>query len=135
MGTFINGIDQVGNPTGLVIYHEVGTDDASGNSTLPIASYVQSSDFDIGDGHNFGYVWRMLPDINFNGSNVNNPSVKMQLKPRYNSGSAYNTADNPAVTSSQDYGAYPAYTIQEFTGQVYTRLRVAKWPLELVLMA
>jgi hypothetical protein len=123
MGTYINGVDGVGNPTGTVVYHEVGTDDAAGNTTLPITAYVQSSDFDIGDGHNFGYVWRMLPDVNFNGSNVDQPSVVMTLKPRYNSGSAYGDADTPVTTSSQNYAQYPQYTIQEFTGQVYTRLR------------
>ena len=108
---------------GRVVYHEVGNDDASGLSTVPIVSYVQSSDFDIGDGHNFGYVWRMLPDVNFNGSNVNQPSVVMTLKPRYNSGSAYETADTPTTTSSNNFLNAPQYTIQEFTGQVYTRLR------------
>jgi hypothetical protein len=65
----------------------------------------------------------MLPDVNFNGSNVNQPSVTMTLKPRYNSGSAYGTADYPTTTSSQDFTNVPQYTIQEFTGQVYTRLR------------
>ena len=123
MGTFINGVDDVGNPLGRVVYHEVGTDDASGLSTVPITAYVQSSDFDIGDGHNFGYVWRMLPDVNFNGSNVNQPSVVMQLKPRLNSGSAYSPDDHPSVTSSDNFLNAPQYTIQQFTGQVYTRLR------------
>jgi hypothetical protein len=123
MGTFMNGVDDVGNPLGRVIYHEVGTDDASGSSTLPIASYVQSSDFDIGDGHNFGYVWRMLPDVNFNGSNVNQPSVTMTLLPRQNSGSSYGESDIPVVTSADNYVRYPEYTIQQFTGQVFTRLR------------
>ena len=123
MGAYINGADDVGNPTGNINYHELGNDDGSTATTLPIVSYVQSSDFDIGDGHNFGFVWRMLPDVNFNGSNVNNPSVVMTVKPRYNSGSAYETADTPSVTSSQNYAAYPQYTVQEFTGQVYTRIR------------
>jgi hypothetical protein len=123
MGTFINGVDDVGNPLGRVVYHEVGTDDLSGAASLPIVSYVQSSDFDIGDGHNFGFVWRMLPDVNFNGSNVNQPSVVMELQPRQNSGSAYGTSDTPTVTSADNYVTYPQYTIQEFTGQVYTRLR------------
>ena len=123
MGTFMNGVDDVGNSLGRVVYHEVGTDDASGASTVPIASYVQSSDFDIGDGHNFGFVWRMLPDINFNGSNVNQPTVIMELQPRQNSGSAYGTSDTPAVVSADNYVTYPEYTIQQFTGQVYTRLR------------
>jgi hypothetical protein len=123
MGTFINGADAVGNPTGTVVYHELGNDDASTATTLPISSYVQSSDFDIGDGHNFGLVWRILPDVNFTGSNVNQPSVVMTLKPRVNSGSAYGTADMPITTSSDNYTLGPQYTIQQFTGQVYTRLR------------
>ena len=123
MATFINGVDDVGNPLGRVVYHEVGNDDVSGLAALPIVSYVQSSDFDIGDGHNFGLVWRMLPDVNFTGSNINQPSVVMTLKPRYNSGSAYGTADVPVVTSADNYTLGPQYTIQQFTGEVYTRLR------------
>ena len=123
MGAYINGADDVGNPTGTIIYHELGNDDQSTATALPITAYVQSSDFDIGDGHNFGYVWRILPDVNFNGSNINNPSVQMQLKPRYNSGTSYGSDDNPVVTSSQNYTQFPEYTVQEFTGQVYTRLR------------
>jgi len=123
MGTFINGVDDVANPLGRVVYHEVGNDDASGLASLPITAYVQSSDFDIGDGHNFGYVWRILPDVNFNGSNVNQPTVTMTVKPRYNSGMAYETADNPSVTSSNNFTNAPQYTVQEFTGQVYTRIR------------
>jgi hypothetical protein len=123
MGTFINGADDVGNPTGTVVYHELGNDDASTATTLPIAAYVQSSDFDIGDGHNFGLVWRILPDVNFTGSSVNQPAVVMTLKPRQNSGSAYGTADMPVTTSADNYTLGPQYTIQQFTGQVYTRLR------------
>jgi hypothetical protein len=123
MGTFISGTDAVGNPLGKVLYHEVGNDDASGLTVLPIPSYVTSSDFDIGDGHNFGYVWRILPDVNFNGSSVNQPSVQMTLYPRYNSGTDYGQTDNPTVVSSQNYLNYPEYTVQQFTGIVYTRLR------------
>ena len=106
-----------------LLNHENGNDDVSGSSPLPITSYCQSSDFDIGDGHNFGFVWRILPDVNFNGSNVNEPSVTMTVKPRQNSGTPYGAADNPQVQSAQNYAVLPQYTIQEFTGQVYTRLR------------
>jgi hypothetical protein len=123
MGAFINGVDELGNPTGTIIYHEIGNDDGSTATTLPIVSYVQSSDFDIGDGHNFGYVWRMLPDINFNGSNVNQPTVTMQLRPRQNSGTNYGDADLNPVQSANNFTNVPEYTVQQFTGQVYTRLR------------
>ena len=123
MGSLIIGQDSVNNPIGRVVYHEIGTDDNSGLAAAPIVSYVQSSDFDIGDGHNFGYVWRMLPDVNFNGSNSNQPYVTMTLLPRQNSGTNYNLSDIPTVQSTQNYTVSPVYTIQQFTGQVYTRLR------------
>jgi hypothetical protein len=123
MATDVFDYDFLGNPEGRIIYHELGNDDASGATTVPITSYVQSSDFDIEDGQNFGFVWRMLPDINFNGSNVDQPSVTMTLLPRQNSGTAYGAADLPTVTSSENYTQYPQYTVQKFTGQVYTRLR------------
>jgi len=108
---------------GRLLYHENGTDDQSTSATLPIEAYVQSSDFDIGDGHNFGFVWRILPDVNFNGSTTNQPLVTMTVKPRQNSGTPYGTADNPQVRSAQNYTTIPAYTVQEFDGQVYTRIR------------
>jgi len=106
-----------------LLYHEFGCDDLSTSAPAAISAYIQSSDFDIGDGHNFGFVWRILPDINFNGSNVDNPYVTMTIKPRQNSGTPYGTSDNPQVTSANNYTASPQFTIQEFTGQVYTRLR------------
>jgi hypothetical protein len=108
---------------GRLLYHENGTDDQATSATLPIEAYVQSSDFDIGDGHNFGFVWRILPDVNFSGSTVNEPLVTMTVKPRQNSGSPYGAADNPQVQSAQNYTNVPQYTVQEFSGQVYTRIR------------
>jgi hypothetical protein len=106
-----------------ILYHESAVDDVSGETPVPIVSYIQSSDFDIGDGHNFGFVWRILPDINFNGSNTANPHVTMQVKPRQNSGTPYGAADDPQVISADNFTNVPVYTVQEFTGQVYTRLR------------
>ena len=107
----------------LVLYHESSVNDVSGLTPVPINAYVQSSDFDIGDGHNFGFVWRILPDVNFNGSNVSNPQVTMTVKPRRNSGTPYGAADSPTVASANNYATRGVYNIQEFTGQVYTRLR------------
>ena len=106
-----------------VLYHESSVDDVSTSVAVPIYSYVQSSDFDIGDGHNFGFVWRVLPDVNFNGSNVDEPVVTMTIKPRQNSGTAYGQADAPAVQSYNNFSTRGTYNIQQFDGQVYTRLR------------
>jgi hypothetical protein len=110
-------------PGNKILFHEANVDDVSGLTPVPIEAYIQSSDFDIGDGHNFGFVWRILPDITFNGSNANQPSVTMTLRPRQNSGTPYGTADNPRVASTQNYTSRNTYEVQEFDGQVYTRLR------------
>jgi hypothetical protein len=106
-----------------ILYQESAVDDVSGIEPLPFTAYIQSSDFDIGDGHNFGFVWRILPDVNFNGSNINNPQVTMTVKPRRNSGTPYGASNSPDVISADNYGSSAVYNVQEFTGQVYTRLR------------
>jgi hypothetical protein len=110
-----------------VVYHESGNDDIEVNGTvLPINAYIQSSDFDIGDGHNFGFVWRMIPDITFDGSSTPNPDkpqVTFSLRPRQNPGAPYATSANASVTSMQNYSSVRNYTVQEFTEIVYTRLR------------
>ena len=106
-----------------LLYHEVGTDDVSGLTPAPINAYIQSADFDIGDGDKFAFVWRMLPDINFNGSYTDKPSVTMTIKPRRNAGAPYSPADNPVVQSQNNYTNVRQYNIQQFNGQVYTRLR------------
>jgi hypothetical protein len=109
--------------TGRTLYHEADVDDVAGATPVAIDAYIQSSDFDIGDGHNFGFVWRILPDINFNGSNVDQPYVTMTVKPRQNSGSAYSASNSPEVQSANNYAVSKSYNVQLFDGQVYTRLR------------
>ena len=108
---------------GQLLYHEIGVDDGSTNPPSPISSYIQSADFDIGDGHNYGFAWRMIPDITFDGSTVNNPAVTFTLRPRQNPGANYSTADTPTVTSAQDYSGQRNYVVQQFTQIVYTRIR------------
>ena len=109
--------------TGRTLYHEASVDDVAGTTPVAIDAFIQSSDFDIGDGHNFGFVWRILPDINFNGSNVDQPYVTMTVKPRQNSGSAYSASNSPEVQSADNYAVSRSYNIQLFDGQVYTRIR------------
>jgi hypothetical protein len=106
-----------------ILYHEANVDDVSGLTPVPIESFIQSSDFDISDGHNFGFVWRILPDITFNGSNANQPKVVMTIRPRRNSGTPYGASNSPDVQSDQNYIGQRNYDIQLFDGQVYTRLR------------
>lgn len=108
---------------GNLIYHEQGNDDGTTNPPSPIYAYVRSSDFDIGDGHNFGMVWRVIPDVTFDGSTVNTPAVNFTVLPRQNPGANYGTSDNPAVTSKQNYAGQRTYNIQQFTEYAYVRMR------------
>jgi hypothetical protein len=108
---------------GQLIYHENGVNDGTTNPPSAIEAYIQSADFNIGDGHNYGFVWRMIPDVTFDGSYVNNPSVTFTIRPRQNPGSNYGTAGTPTVTSTQNYQGQRNYVVQQFTEIVYTRVR------------
>jgi hypothetical protein len=116
-------VGYTGDPSGILVYHEVGTDDGTVNPPVQITAYIQSGDMDIDDGHNYGFVWRIIPDITFDGSNVNNPTASFTIKPRRFPGSAYGVEETPSVTSAQNYAGQRTYAVQQFTEQVYVRLR------------
>jgi hypothetical protein len=111
----------IATTSGNLVDHESGVDDNATGTPTAIDAYISSSEFDIGDGHNFGFVWRMLPDLSFSGSD---PDVTAQLTltvyPMQNSGSGTSTP----VAANVDQLTGVQYTITEgFTGQVNTRLR------------
>ena len=112
-----------GSSNAQLLYHESGVDDGTVNPSVPIVAQVTSSDFDIGDGHNFGFVWRLIPDLTFDGSNVNQPTAMFTVLPRANSGAPYGPSNNPDVVSTQNYQNQRTYAVQEFTQQVYVRIR------------
>ena len=112
-----------GNANALLVYHENGVDDGTVNPANPIVAQVTSSDFDIGDGHNFGFVWRLIPDLSFDGSDVNAPIAMFTVLPRANPGAPYGSSNNPDVVSAQNYQNQRTYEIQQFTQQVYVRIR------------
>ena len=105
-----------------LVYHENGLNDNESATTTAIDAYISSSEFDIGDGHNFGFVWRVLPDLTFenaeNSPTGSTPSVTMTLYGLANSGSGVtSTAAQPVAKSS-------SYVItEEFTGMIFTRMR------------
>ena len=111
---------------GAVVYHETTVDNNETNTPVAIEAYVQSSDFDIGDGHNFGFVWRLIPDITFDGSTTASPdypSVNFTVRPRAFPGSNYSNSNSPDVDSTQSYASTTTYNVQQFTQQVYVRIR------------
>ena len=122
--------------TGNIVYHEYGVDDNTTGTAVAISSSITSAQFDIGDGNNFAFVWRMLPDLTFNGSTAGTtPSLTIQLQPLQNSGSSYNdpiSIGGTSVTGTQTVntakdGVSPIYTYPQdpdiFTGQLNIRVR------------
>ena len=106
-----------------VVNHEQGVDDNATGTATPIEAYISSSQFDIGDGHNFGFVWRILPDITFRGSTATSPQVTMYLQPLQNSGSGYNNPMSVASSNSGTVTRTAVIPVEEFTGQINTRVR------------
>lgn len=112
-----------------LVYHEYGVDDDVSGTPTAMESYITSSQFDIGDGHNFAFVWRMLPDLTFRGSvDGTTPSLEMQLQPLKNSGSGYTDPKSVGGVSSTATGTVTATQVypidlDTFTGQLNIRIR------------
>ena len=105
-----------------LVYHENGLNNNETGTTTAIDAYISSSEFDIGDGHNFGFVWRVLPDLTF--ENAENsptgavPSVDMTLYGLANSGSGVTSSASQPVAKSSTY-----VITEQFTGMIFTRMR------------
>jgi len=110
------------NSTGNIVEHENGLNDNATNTEVALDAYISSSEFDIGDGHNFGFVWRVLPDLTF-GASTNTPAavaprVTMTLYGLANSGSGTTSTASGTVIKGSTY-----VITEEFTGQIFTRMR------------
>ena len=104
-----------------LVNQEYGLDDNTSGTPTGIDCFISSSEFDIDDGDRFGFIWRMLPDLTFSGSDAApTPEVTYTLYPMQNSGSGTGTA----VTGAVDKLTGAQYTVTEgFTGQINTRVR------------
>ena len=108
--------------TGNLINHETGLNDNTTGTAVAIDAYISSSEFDIGDGHNFGFVWRVLPDLTFGNATSTPagalPAVSMTLQGLANSGSGVTSTASQPVSKSNTY-----VITEQFTGQIFTRMR------------
>ena len=97
---------------------ETGITDGDFEPAQALGAFIESSPIDIGDGDNFMFVTRMLPDIAFPRSiGVSAPSVTMTLKMQNFSGGAYVGSNNRSVVQTA------TVPVEQFTEQVYLRLR------------
>ena len=106
-----------------VVNHELGVDNKETATTTAINAYIETSEFDIEDGHNLGFVYRIIPDITFVGSETASPQVTMTLIPMMNSGSGYNSPQSVSGSSFATVTRTATVPIEQFTGQIYVRVR------------
>lgn len=116
-----------------LLNQETGVDDNATVTTLPIEAFITSSEFDIDDGHNLGFVWRVIPDVNFTGSTAVSPTMNLTLLPLQNSGSGYTRGITPvpSVTSDMSVAGENSFPVvrsatvpvDQYTGQVNIRVR------------
>ena len=102
---------------GFVFQHDNGLDAGSQTPATGISAFIESSGFEIGEGDKFQFVSRLIPDLSFNGSSAESPSVSFSLKPRDFPGSAFGTSDSASVTATQ------VVDVEQFTDQAFVRLR------------
>ena len=120
-----------------LVNHELGVDDGTLATSVPITAFITTSQFDIGDGHNFAFVWRMLPDLTFNGSTAGTtPSLTMQLLPLQNSGSGFNNPKSVGGTSSSADGVVTAtqtypIDLDTYNGQLNIRVRARQMAMKI----
>ena len=81
---------------GYLYDHEVGYND-DGSPMTDV--YIESSDFDIGDGDQFAFITKMIPDVRFL-ENSADGSINLVLKTRNFPGDSLTTSNTSAISSS-----------------------------------
>jgi hypothetical protein len=112
----VQGFPIAASPDGYLYYHENGLDDGSVNPPAALAPYIESSVVDIGEGDQFMFATRIIPDLTFRNS-TNSPVATFTIKARNFPGGAYFASDSDPVTKTA------SHPVEQFTVQLFTRLR------------
>jgi len=105
--------------------HETGADDGSTSPAQAVTAFIESSQFDIGEGERFSFVRRVIPDLTFRNSTAAAPVVNFTLQSRNFPGGAYTNTDVSAVTRSA------IVPVEQFTQDAHIRLRGRSMSLKL----
>ena len=109
------------SPDGYIYMHDMGTTDGSVTPVAKLNSYLTSSVFEIGNGMDFMLVSRIVPDMNFYGSNATTPRVTFEFNKRDYPGSAFVSGVDPTVTRTAS-GTLLA-PVEQYTQKLDRRFR------------
>lgn len=105
------------SPDGYVYYQENGFNDGSVNPPAALEPYIESSVIDMGDGDQFMFATRVIPDLTFRNSTNDAPTATLTIKARNFPGGAYFASDADPVTKTA------SLPVEQFTNELYVRLR------------
>jgi hypothetical protein len=105
------------SPDGYVYYQENGLNDGSINPPVALEPYIESSVIDMGDGDQFMFATRVIPDLTFRNSTNAAPTATLTIKARNFPGGAYFASDSDPVTKTA------SLPVEQFTNELYVRLR------------
>ena len=117
----VNNLGDVTVGDGYLYSHENGLDDDG----AALSAYIESSDFDLGEGDQFMLTRRMLPDVNFDDSTANTPEVTLEVRTRNFPGSSL--SNNPS-----DAKLVMRTTVDTYTEQVFVRARARQMALKVI---
>ena len=83
--------------TPYLYQHETGNDD-DGSPMDNV--FIESADFDIGDGEEFQFIKRMIPDVKFTGNGGDDQQINVVLKERNYPGNSLSTDQTTSFTAS-----------------------------------
>lgn len=106
--------------TGYLYNQEYGLNE----DTLPMEAYIQSSDFDIGDGEKFMLSRRLIPDLDFSGTTANNAEVTFGIKSRNFPGKA-------EFSDTDDSRPIIETSVNQYQGEVFIRTRARQLALRI----
>jgi hypothetical protein len=106
-----------------LVDHEEGIDDNSGSSATAISAYVESSEFDLGDGDRFALVNRVIPDASFDGSTATSPAGTLTLNALAASGSGYNSPASEGGSSNATVTRTATSPVEVYTDLINIRVR------------
>ena len=100
--------------------HESGLDDGSTEPVSAIPAYIESSQFDMGEGDHFTFINRLIPDLTFRDSTATSPKATFTIKTRNYPGGTYLQSQAGSVAQS---AAGTSTVVEQFTDEVNLRLR------------
>mgnify|MGYP001165122786 FL=1 len=114
-----------------VVTHENGLNDNLTGASSAMEAFISSAQFDLDDGHKFAFVYRVVPDVSFDGSITDSPSVTMSLLPLQSSGSGYNSPLSEGGSNTASITRTASSPVEVFTDQIYTRVRGRQMAFEI----